>query len=167
MGQQPNIKIGLEDLPRPTAHPAPPRRWQPQRPGEIGAPDDAPWGGAFGTTGPDTGYALKLLADRDLPTGPGESHHSLEVALAALMGARASHFGRAPVVGDAEAAEAILGVGSTDSGFLARRLAAVAGIGHDKARARALVAAVDRETLIAAPADLRRRAAAGEQLIEI
>lgn len=167
MGQQPNIKIGLEDLPRPTAHPAPPRRWQPRRPGEIGVPGDARWGGAFGTTGPDSGYALRLLAERDLPTGPGESHHSLEVALAALMGARASHFGRAPVVGDAEAAEAILGVGSTDEAFLVRRRAAVAGIGHDKAKERALVAAVDHEMLISEPADLRRRAAAGDHLVEI
>ncbi|MDX1690484.1 MAG: hypothetical protein R3290_05630 [Acidimicrobiia bacterium] len=166
MGQQPNIELGLADLPRPTPHPGAPRRWKPKRPGELGGPDEVPWGGAFGTIGPDTGYALKLLAQRDIPVGPDENHHNVEVALATLMGARASHYGRAPVIEDAEVAEVLLGLGRGDAATDERRRTMTANIGHDRAKRRALVAAVDRDDLAADPADLRRRAEAGERFID-
>lgn len=165
MGQQPNIKLGVEDLPRPTAHPSPPRRWTPRRVGELSTPEDVPWGGAFGTTGPDTGYALKLLASRDIPLAPGDDRHGIEVALAALMAARASHFGRAPVVEDAEVAEILLGLGSVDESVAAARRERVAGIGHSKSKPRALVAAVDEADLFAKPDELRRRATAGARFL--
>ncbi len=158
MGQQPNIDLGIEDLPRPTAHPGAPRRWSPARPGELGSPEDVPWGGAFGTIGPDAGYALRLVAERDLHPGPGESHHDLERALTALITARASHGGRAPVGEDVEAAEILLGLDRPDDDDVtARRRAAIAGVGHSKARARALVASVDPDNLFATPDELRRR----------
>ena len=55
MGQQPNMPLTVEDLPRPEPHPAPARRWRAGRPGDPALPADVPWGGAFGTPGPDPG----------------------------------------------------------------------------------------------------------------
>ena len=86
MGQQPNIELEIADLPRPTARPAPARRWSPSRPGEMNTPEDVPWGGAFGTTGPDTGYALSLVGQRDLVLAHGEHRANAEAAIAAVAG---------------------------------------------------------------------------------
>ena len=61
MGQQPNMPLTMADLPRPEPHPGPARGWRAGRPGDPSSPADVPWGGAFGTPGPDTGYALRLL----------------------------------------------------------------------------------------------------------
>jgi hypothetical protein len=96
MGQQPNIELDPADLPRPVPEPAPPGRNRPARPGVITAPGDVPRGAAFGTPGPDTGWAKRILRDADLP----ERSVLLEAVLATLMAARASHFGRAPVPHD-------------------------------------------------------------------
>ena len=101
MGQQPNMPLAVEDSPRAELRPAPARRWQASRPGDAAAPSDVPWGGAFGTPGPDTGYVLRLLAD-------GRHGREEARALATIAGARASRLGRAPVAADLEAAEIIL-----------------------------------------------------------
>jgi hypothetical protein len=95
------MPLAIEDLPRAEPHPAPARRWQADRPGDPGSPADMPWGGAFGTPGPDTGYALRLLEDG----GHGREEAR---ALAAIATARASWLGRAPVAADVEAAGIIL-----------------------------------------------------------
>ncbi len=170
MGQQPNNELAISDLPRPVAHPAPARSWAPGRPGEIDGPG-IHWGGGFGTTGPDTGYALKLVGRRHLELAEGESHHGAETAVTLLAGARASFFGRAPVLADIDAAAAILGY--TTEGVPAERVAQlsaerphrVANLAHDPARARALVGAVPVEALTAPLADIRRRLEAGEHLV--
>jgi hypothetical protein len=160
VGQQPNIRLGIEDLPRPEAHPAAPRRWSPRRPGELGSPAEVPWGGAFGTPGPDAGYAMTVLASREIPAGPGEDRHDVAAALAALMAARASRFGRAPVAADADVAEILLGYRADGLGEAIReRLAALRrrllpGFAHAKHRGRDLVAAYDREVLIAPSGDV-------------
>ena len=107
MGQQPNVEIDPSDLPRPVPDTDPPRRWRPTRPGVIVSPDQMPWGGAFGTPGPDTGYGMKLVREADLP----ERTDGLESVLAALMAARASLFGRAPVIEDLEVAKLLAGLG--------------------------------------------------------
>lgn len=161
MGQQPNIPLGIEDLPRSTPKPGPPRRWSPNRPGDLAAPEEVPWGGAFGTPGPDTGYALVLLRKRHLDLLPGESRRDAEAALAAVMAARGSRLGRAPMAADADAAEIILGFGSVDP---SRRRPWTAGLAHDPARVRQLVAAVDSEALVASVEDLRDRARRGERM---
>lgn len=161
MGQQPNIPLGLEDLPRSTPKPGAPRRWSPNRPGDLTSPEEVPWGGAFGTPGPDTGYALTLLRKRHLDLLPGESRSDAEAALGAVMAARASRLGRAPVAADAEVAEAILGFGSVDP---SRRRSWTAGLAHDPGRARRLVAAVDPEALVASPEEVRDRARRGERM---
>lgn len=162
MGQQPNMPLGFEDLPRPIPKTDPPRRWSPTRPGELSAPDQVPWGGAFGTPGPDAGYALKLLASRDLDLLEGESRHDAELAVAAVAAARASHFGRAPVAPDLEIAEAILGFGSDDPQWRRRW---TSGLGHDRSALRSLVAAVDSSALFSTLDEVRARAEAGDQMV--
>jgi len=160
VGQQPNIRLGIEDLPRPEAHPAAPRRWSPRRPGELGSPSEVPWGGAFGTPGPDAGYAMTVLASREIPAAQGEDRHDVAAALAALMAARASHFGRAPVAADADVAEILLGYRAEGLGEAAReRLAALRrrllpGLAHAKHRSREVVAAFDRDVLTAPPGEV-------------
>jgi hypothetical protein len=166
VGQQPNIPLDMADLPRPTAHPGSPRRWSPSRPGELGSPDEVPWGGQFGTPGPDAGYALTLVPGRELDLAEGEGRNDAEAVVAALMKARASHFGRAPVAGDAEVAELILGYRGGAAIDTAARAAGVAGAAHHPARARAMVAAAAPDALVATPDEVRRRADAGERLID-
>ena len=144
MGQQPNIPITIADLPRATPKPDAPRRWRPHRPGEITSPADMPWGGLYGTPGPDTGYALRLLRGRELPGGD-EHRADVEAAILALVAARGSALGRAPVGGDIDLAIELLG--------LPDRIADLVGIAHDHARLRGLVEAVPRETLMAPAGD--------------
>lgn len=171
MGQQPNIELVMADLPRPRPQPEPARPWRPRRPGELGSPDEVPWGGAFGTTGPDTGYALRLIRQRDLLLGPNEHRHNAEAALSALAGARASHFGRAPTSKDVDVAMTILGYVADGfpedliKGLVRDRQAWLSNLGHDAAKTRALVAAVPIENLAAPLEDLRARMADGERLI--
>ena len=121
-----------------------------------------PWGGAFGTPGPDAGYALAILAHRDLDLLPGEDRHDVEAALTALMAARASRFGRAPVVGDAVVAEAILGFGSDDPSWRRRWTVNAA---HDADLRRRLVASVRPDVWLVVPEEARGRVAAGETLV--
>ena len=173
MGQQPNIELGLSDLPRPTATPAAARRWRPQRPGELGSPDDVPWGGPFGTTGPDTGFALKLVADRDLDLGDAEHRHNVDAGVVAVVGARASHFGRAPTTKDVDWALALFGF-ETDGvpaevveTVRTERVYWFANLGHDAPKSRALVASVSVETMQSSADEVRARMAAGERLVGI
>jgi len=171
MGQQPNIELEIADLPRPRPAPDPARRWKPGRPGEMHSPEEVPWGGAFGTTGPDTGFVFRLIGARELAVAPGEDHHDAETGIAALAAARASYFGRAPTGRDVDVAMTILGY--TTEGFPDDLIAELqndrqpwlTNLGHDPARARALVASVPIENLAAPLDSLRTRMAAGERLI--
>jgi hypothetical protein len=140
VGQEPNIRLGLEDLPRPTAKPAAPERWSPDRPGELGSPDEVPWGGAFGTPGPDTGFAYRVVRSMDLP-GSQHARHDVEAAVVAVMAARASAIGRAPTAPDASVALELLDL--SDEG-----MARLAGVAHDRARLGALVASIPTDDLI-------------------
>lgn len=131
-----------------------------------------PWGGAYGTPGPDTGYALKLVKERMIPLADGEDRHNAEDAIAALVGARASHFRRAPTPGDVDVAMLVLGY--RDEGvpkklleeLAAARLPRIANIGHDVARERALVSSVSVATLASPLFDLTARMAGGEALVD-
>jgi len=168
VGQQPNIELGMADLPRPTEYPGAPRRWSPTRVGELGHPSDVPRGGRFGNPGPDAGYAFVLLKDRDIATAPGESRRDALAAVAALMTARAAAFGRAPVIGDAEVAEMILGYrDGSPEGLMDARTGIVAGLAHHPARSRALVAATDAGALASSLDRVRERVASGETLIDL
>lgn len=105
MGQQPNIEIGLHELPREDLGTAPPRRWRPERPGLVSAPRDVPQGTDFGRPGPDSGFAFKLVSELETPSETG-----LGSLLVGLVMARASRFGRAPSTQDVQVVLAIVGL---------------------------------------------------------
>jgi hypothetical protein len=147
VGQQPNVPVGIEDLPRHTAHPGAPGRWKPDRPGDLAVPGDVPAGGSFGRPGPDGGYALRILRGRPLP-GPEHLRSDVVAAVAAVMAARAAALGRAPVPADVESALALLALDDSAWGRMG-------GIGHDHARLRGLVAGIPSERLTLPPARLR------------
>ena len=154
MGQQPNVDINRSDLPRPTPDTDPPRRWRPNRPGVIVSPHQMPWGGAFGTPGPDMGWALKLVRAADLP----ERSDGLELVLAALMAARASHFGRAPVPEDLEVAKILAGYGEgLPAEFLERRQRWIDATAHEPSPGRAAVTDVEPDLLELKPDQIKRR----------
>jgi hypothetical protein len=154
MGQQPNIEIDPSDLPRPTAEPGPSRRWRPTRPGVIVAPEQMPWGGAFGTPGPDSGFALKLVRSADLT----ERTEGLEGVLAALMAARASLFGRAPVLEDLEVAKLLAGLGADlPAEVVARGRRWVEATSHEKSPGRRAVFETEVDLLKLKPGELRKR----------
>jgi len=139
VGQEPNIYVGFENLPRAVPEPAAPAPWSPLRPGDFVSPDEVPWGGVFGTPGPDTGFAYKIVKNLDLPGGE-HRRSDIEAVLVAVMSARASSIGRAPTAADATVAVGLLELteASADS---------FAGIAHDQVRLGAVVAAIPLERL--------------------
>lgn len=66
----------------------------------------------FGTPGPDSGYALKILDDiwSRLLVGAGDERHDLEAALVATALRRTSLEGRAPIAEDLEWAAVYWGI---------------------------------------------------------
>lgn len=170
MGQQPNIELDISDLPRPQPHPAPARRWRPGRPGDLTSPDDMPWGGAFGTIGPDAGYALNLVRSRRIPLAPGEHRHNAEAAVTAVAIARASRFGRAPTNEDVDVALLLFGYDDRDlppamvASLAEDRVRWFANIGHDAAARRELVASVPLSVLDSKPGAIRTQMATGRRL---
>jgi hypothetical protein len=131
-----------------------------------------PWGGAFGTTGPDPGYALKLVHRRRPAPSPGERPHDVDAALAAVASARASRFGRAPTHEDVDVALVLLGYDTTDlpsdlvEGLRRDRGRWLANIAHDPVGILALVAAVPIPILESKPGALRAQMATGRRLID-
>ena len=172
MGQQPNIELEISDLPRPTARPAPARRWSPSRPGEMTSPQEVPWGGAFGTTGPDTGYALKLIGQRDVVLAHGEHRANAEAAIAAVAGARASHFGRAPTAEDIDVALILFGYDDRElpadlvASLANDRVEWFANVGQNTAKLRGVVAAIPLTVLASKPGAVRAQMATGRRLIQ-
>ncbi len=153
MGQQPNVEVGPASRPRAVPEPGPARRWRPDRPGDITSPEQMRWGGAFGTPGPDTGWAFKLVAEGDLP----ERTPLLERLVATLMGARASLFGRAPTIEDLEVAKQILGLGEgADAELDAQRHRWLDAAAHEKIPGKQALSEIGPELLKAQPAGVRR-----------
>ena len=167
VGQQPNIEITLSDLPVATPSPDAARRWSPTRPGELSSPDEVPWGGAYGTPGPDAGYARALAAGRELSLVTGERRVDADTAIAALASARASFYGRAPTGLDIDVASIILcydpsGIpAAVADRVAANRGAWVGDLARKPHRAIELVEAVPVEILIAEPDAVRAAVADG------
>lgn len=155
MAQQPHVDLSPSELPRPVLEPAPARRDRPRRPGTIIAPQEKPEGGVFGTPGPDTGWALRILSTADLP----EDNPRLRRVLVALMSARAAHYGRAPVPEDLEVALTLAGLGRNRSDELdARRERWVVAAAHEKSPGRTAVAEAGEDLFLdSAHADLKAR----------
>ncbi|MDF1597823.1 MAG: hypothetical protein P1T08_17220 [Acidimicrobiia bacterium] len=106
MGQQPNIELEVDDLPRPTTEPGAPGVWKPLRPGEINSPADMHVGGVFGNPSPDAGWVIKLVRQAEYERDSG----AIDSVVATVASARASVFGRGPVPDDVEAALIVLGL---------------------------------------------------------
>ncbi|MGA7271471.1 MAG: hypothetical protein WB239_10405 [Acidimicrobiia bacterium] len=138
MGQEPNVEITQDDMPRPVLQPGVPRRWAPPA-GTITTPEMKPSGGVFGTPGPDTGWALRIINHSEIPQdGP-----RIRQVLAALMSARAAHFGRAPVPADLEVALLLAGMGKQRSESLdERRRRWEEAAAHERTPGRTAVAEV-------------------------
>ncbi|HUR48780.1 MAG TPA: hypothetical protein VMY88_04500 [Acidimicrobiales bacterium] len=85
--------------------------WKPRRPGDHVPGEAPPSGAAFGSPGPDQGYAL-LLAKRFIPRlelTPGENADDAIAGCLGIALRRASLFHRAPVYPDLELAFGIWG----------------------------------------------------------
>lgn len=130
--------------------------WRADRPADLDGRQ--PIGARLGFQGPDQGYALKLaeLVRPDVKLQPGESIDDAMIGIIATALARASVFGRAPVIHDLRLAQRIWGFDdeTPPATLVAARVKYFDGLssGHDEERARALVDAVPLETLRSSPA---------------
>jgi hypothetical protein len=135
--------------------PAPvPTRARTGRPGELRTPI-LPSGPGFGTTGPDTGYALTLahrLAPR-LRLAEGEDRHDVALGVALLGARRAALAGRAPSIYDLEFAAGLLGYlfSEPPEELVAYRRPLLRGVAHSYDAQRALIDAVPPEALRLSP----------------
>jgi hypothetical protein len=111
------------------------------------------WGGAFGTPGPDQGWAIKLVAEGNLP----DRTPLLEKLVATLMVARASLYGRAPIMEDLETIKQILGLGDGATPELAaQRNRWLETAAHEKVPGKHALVEIGPELLKAKPAGVRR-----------
>ena len=147
MGQQPNIELDIDDLPRGAHEPGAPSGWKPTRPGEILSPAAMPVGGVFGNPSPDGGWIVKLVRAADYQ----RDGRALDDVVATVATARATVFGRGPVPDDVEAALVVLGlsedgippatlerIGDLRTGWLA-------ATAHETVRGRAALDDIGRE----------------------
>lgn len=149
MGQQPNIEITEEDRPRATPQPGASVNWRSSKPGIPTGPQDVP---RFGRTGPDPGWALKLVARADLPGDDPK----LASVVTGLVLARAAALGRAAVPEDIEAALVVCGYGEDVSDDLVeRRERWIEAVPHEKRPGQTAVAEVDPQILIQKPEAIR------------
>lgn len=158
MAQQPNVELDRSDAPKESLAP-PAGRWTPTRPGEVLTPDGQRIGAGFGRPGPDIGFAYHLLGYHV----PAEARSKrLDAVLVAVIGARASAIGRAPVAKDAAVAAALLGFGQDDEDAAsARRRAVLDATTHEHPTGSAFVASIPVEVLHG-DADGARRWVAGQ-----
>jgi hypothetical protein len=141
--------IQIEDQVRDAYRLRTPGAWVPDRPSDF-RPAPAPPGKGFGTTGPDQGYALRLvhrLEDR-LQLAKGEAMQDVVAGCVAMAMRRAGSFGRAPVLADLEVAFTLAGcLGDPPADLVAWRTHAMRGMGHDHWAETTLVSSIPEPTL--------------------
>ena len=149
MGHQPNIEVAEESKPRPEPEPGPAVKWRSGKPGVPSGPADLP---GHSTTGPDPGWALKLLARIELP----DADPKLSAVVSGLALARAAALGRAPIGEDIDAALVVCGYGD-DAGeeLVARRRRWLAAVPHETRPGETAVAEVDVQLLVSKPEQIR------------
>jgi hypothetical protein len=132
--------------------------WTATRPGDLAA--HQPSGRLFGHQGPDQGYGL-LLAERFhdlLKLTEGEDEHDVVAGCLGVGLARASLFGRAPVIYDLELAYGLWGyLDPPPADLVEFRRPLFAGASHHYWDQRAIVDAVPESTLRMTPKDVRQR----------
>ena len=152
MGQQPNLELSAAQLPRPTPEPPPAKSWRPTKPGVITRPDQVPQGGSFGSTGPDAGWALRLLSQAKLP----DEDPDLKAVLAALMTARAAALGRGPIMEDLEVALVLCGYGfEANPEVIERRERWKGAVPHETRPGHTAVAETDLDLIVNKPEQVR------------
>jgi hypothetical protein len=123
-------------------------KWRADKPGLPDGPDDMPGGGLFGTTGPDHGWALKLVNRAELP----EDDQGLRMVLTGLVQARAAALGRAAVREDLEVALVLCGYGyDAPDWIVERRQRWLDASPHEQRPGVSAVAEVDRDILMMKP----------------
>lgn len=150
MAQQPNVEVTAAELPRPTPQPGPANKARP-KPGIPDGPADWPRGGAFGTTGPDPGWALRLLSQAELP----DDDPRLRKVVTGLMLARSAVLGRAPVGEDIQVALILCGYfGGAPREIIDRRNRWLAAVPHETRPGETAVADIDRSILANKPEEI-------------
>jgi hypothetical protein len=154
MGQQPKIHVPETAAPRPVPEPGPAKRWRADKPGIPDGPAEWPQGGRFNTTGPDPGWALRILSNAKLPN----DDRRLRKVLTGLMLARSAELGRAPLRQDLEVALMLCGYGEGLPGYLRERRGRwLEAVPHETRPGETAVAEIDRD-LLALGADRIRQA---------
>ena len=148
MGAPQYVPNTLNDQPRRGLDLPPSGAWVSDRPGEL--PGGQPVGRLMGRQGPDQGFALRLVRqfeDRLRVVAP----ETREDAIAGCVGvalARASVFGRAPVVHDLDLAFRIWGfLGDAPDELVALRKPLFEGVAHHYDDQRVIVDRVPEATL--------------------
>jgi hypothetical protein len=140
--------------------------WTATRPADLTGRQ--PSGPYFGNQGPDQGYGLTLaerFQDR-LLLADGEDSHDVVAGCLGVGLARASLFGRAPVIYDMELAYGLWGYLDTPpADLVAYRKPLFAGASHHYWDQRQIVDQVPESTLRLTPADVRRRLAEWRTLL--
>ena len=163
MAQQPNVENPEEKLPRTSLEPGPAVKWRSSKPGVPSGPADVPRGGRFGATGPDPGWAIKLVANSDLP---GDDPNLRQVVIG-LVQARAAAHGRAAIPEDIEAALALCGyVEGASAEVIERRERWLAASPHDQRPGATAVAELDRALIAAKPEQIRYAQRLGDKTAE-
>ncbi len=160
MAQQPNVETTEGERPVLALEPGPAVKWRAGKPGVPSGPADVPSGGRFGSTGPDPGWAIKLVANAELP----DDSANLKDVVIGLVQARAAAFGRAAIPEDIEAALVLCGYVEDPSPELEeRRERWLAAVPHDSRPGATAVASLDRSLLVAKPEQIRHAQRRGEQ----
>jgi hypothetical protein len=160
MTQPSYVPIGEADQVRPAYRLRTPADWRQDRVAELVAPVH-PRGRDLGVPGPDQGYALlvahELFADR-VELSPGVTAEDALVGAAAVAGARAALFGRAPVGKDVELALVLFGfLGDAPADLVAWRTPLFQAAAHHYRQQRRIVEAVGETTLRLTPDTVRSR----------
>ncbi len=125
-------------------------------------------GPSVGTPGPDAGFALRLARryEDELRLGDGEAVDDVMVGCALIAARRAALVGRAPCIYDVQLALALWGfLIEAPQALRDARRAAFGSVAHDYVAQRALVDAMDEETLRLTPAEAHARVQRGEPIV--
>jgi len=163
-----HVPVRLADKARAGTPIPPAKAWKATRPGDLSGRQ--PGGPQLGRQGPDQGYALVLarrFADR-LELAPGE-HAEDAVAGCMVVGmARASLFGRAPVIHDLDLAFTLWGyLGGAPPELVAHRAPLFAGASHHYWDQRRIVDKVPESTLRMTPAQVRQKLSEWRRLLVV
>jgi hypothetical protein len=148
MGAPQYVPNTLNDQPRRGLDLPPSGSWVSDRPGEL--PGGQPVGRHMGRPGPDQGFALRLVRQFEdkLRVVAPESKEDAITGCVGVALARASLFGRAPVVHDLELAFRVWGfLGDAPDELVALRKPLFEGVSHHYDDQRVVVDRVPESTL--------------------